>query len=92
VAVRREALLADLAAHPEVLTEAVQTILRRAGYPEPYEALKGLARGRAMTMDDLRGFVGELEVAESVKAELLALSPEAYVGLAVRLATLLEGR
>jgi len=92
VAVRREALLADLANHPEVLAEAVQTILRRVGYPEPYEALKGLSRGRSMTMEDLRMFVGGLDVDDSVKAELLALSPEAYLGLAVRLATLLEGR
>ncbi len=92
VAVRREALLADLADHPEVLAEAVQTILRRVGYPEPYEALKGLSRGRSMTMEDLRIFVGGLDVDDSVKAELLALSPEAYIGLAVRLATLLEGR
>ncbi|MEI8309008.1 MAG: adenylosuccinate lyase [Chloroflexales bacterium] len=92
VAVRREALLADLANHPEVLAEAVQTILRRVGYPEPYEALKGLSRGRSMTMEDLRMFVGGLDVDDSVKAELLALSPEAYIGLAVRLATLLEGR
>jgi adenylosuccinate lyase len=92
VTVRREVLRADLADHPEVLTEAVQTILRREGYPEPYEALKGLARGHAMTMDDLREFVGGLEVSDSVKAEMLALAPEAYVGLAARLATMLEGR
>jgi adenylosuccinate lyase len=92
VTVRRDLLLADLADHPEVLAEAVQTILRRVGYPEPYEALKGLSRGRAMTMEDLREFVGGLDVADSVKAELLALAPEAYVGLAARLATVLEGR
>ncbi len=92
VAVRREVLRADLADHPEVLAEAVQTILRRVGYPEPYEALKGLSRGRAMTMDDLREFVGGLNVDGSVKAELLALSPETYVGLAAHLATILEGR
>ncbi len=92
VTVRRDLLLADLSAHPEVLAEAVQTILRRVGYPEPYEALKGLSRGRAMTMDDLRRFVGELEVDDSVRAELLALAPETYVGLAARLATILEGR
>jgi adenylosuccinate lyase len=92
VTVRRELLLADLVDHPEVLAEAVQTILRRVGYPEPYEALKGLSRGRAMTMEDLREFVGGLDVGGAVKAELLALAPEAYVGLAARLATVLEGR
>ncbi|NTW01242.1 MAG: adenylosuccinate lyase [Oscillochloris sp.] len=92
VAVRRDVLQAELLAHPEVLAEAVQTILRRVGYPEPYEALKGLSRGRAMTMEDLQRFVEELHVDDAVKAELLALSPEAYIGLAPRLATLLEGR
>ncbi|MEI7769305.1 MAG: adenylosuccinate lyase [Chloroflexales bacterium] len=92
VAVRRDVLRADLVDHPEVLAEAVQTILRRVGYPEPYEALKGLSRGRAMTMEDLREFVGGLDVDDAVKAELLALTPEAYVGLAARLATILEGR
>jgi adenylosuccinate lyase len=86
VSVRREALLADLAAHPEVLAEAVQTILRREGYPEPYEALKALTRGRELTREALAAFVAGLDVAEPVKAELLALSPEGYTGLAARLA------
>ncbi len=92
VGVRRDVLLADLTAHPEVLAEAVQTILRRIGYPEPYEALKRLSRGRAMTMEDLQQFVAELDVEDSVKAELLALTPEGYTGLAAQLATVLEGR
>jgi adenylosuccinate lyase len=84
-----EARLAeDLAAHPEVLAEAVQTILRREGYPEPYEAMKALSRGRAMTMADLRDFIGGLAVSEAVKAELLALRPETYTGLAAKLARL----
>ncbi|WP_129627167.1 adenylosuccinate lyase [Candidatus Oscillochloris fontis] len=92
VGVRRDVLLADLTAHPEVLAEAVQTILRRIGYPEPYEALKQLSRGRAMTMEDLHRFVAEIQVEDSVKAELLALTPEGYTGLAAQLATVLEGR
>ena len=44
-----ERMLADLRAHPELLAEALQTILRREGYPEPYEVLKQLTRGRALT-------------------------------------------
>ncbi|NTV65745.1 MAG: adenylosuccinate lyase, partial [Oscillochloris sp.] len=92
VAVRRDVLRDDLLAHPEVLAEAVQTILRRIGYPEPYEALKGLSRGRAMTMEDLQRFVAEIDIPNEVKAELLALSPDTYVGLAAHLATVLEGR
>jgi adenylosuccinate lyase len=86
VAVRPETLRAELAAHPEVLAEAVQTILRREGYPEPYEALKTLTRGRALTDETLRAFIDALDVAEAVKAELRALTPEGYTGLAARLA------
>lgn len=88
VSVRRELLRAELVAHPEVLAEAVQTILRREGYPEPYEALKGLSRGRELTLEGLHTFVDGLQVDETVKAELRALTPEGYVGLAERLAHL----
>jgi adenylosuccinate lyase len=86
VAVDRERLLAELERHPEVLAEAVQTILRRAGYPEPYEALKGLTRGQALTLERLHAFVGALEVDEAVKEELRALTPAGYTGLAAKLA------
>ncbi|HMQ29851.1 MAG TPA: adenylosuccinate lyase [Chloroflexaceae bacterium] len=88
VTVRRELLRADLAAHPEVLAEAVQTILRREGYAEPYEALKALTRGRELTLALLHQFVDGLAVDETVKAELRALTPEGYTGLAARLARL----
>jgi adenylosuccinate lyase len=78
-------LLEDLRAHPEVLAEAVQTILRREGYPEPYEALKGFTRGKTLTLPDLRAFVETLEVSDAVKAELRELTPEGYTGLAPKL-------
>src|SRR5262249_17203611 len=84
--VDRQRMLEELRAHPEVLAEAVQTILRREGYPEPYEVLKGLTRGRALTLDDLRAFVDTLDVADAVKAELRALTPEGYTGRAADLA------
>lgn len=86
VAPDRKRLLAELQAHPEVLAEAVQTILRRVGYPEPYEALKGLSRGRDLSLDDLRAFVRTLDLPDAVRDELLALTPETYVGLAAKLA------
>lgn len=88
VVVRRDVLRSDLLNHPEVLAEAVQTILRRVGYAEPYEALKSLTRGRALNMDDLAQFIDGLDVDEQVKAELRALSPERYTGLAAKLAAL----
>ena len=79
-------MLGELRAHPEVLAEAVQTILRRAGYPEPYETIKSLTRGRALTLEQLRAFVESLDVSEALKAELRALTPESYTGLAAELA------
>jgi adenylosuccinate lyase len=86
LSVDRERLVDDLRAHPEVLAEAVQTILRREGFHEPYEALKGLTRGKVLALPDLRAFVEGLEVPEAVKAELRALAPEEYIGLAPKLA------
>lgn len=85
VAVNPARLAADLEAHPEVLAEAIQTILRRAGYPQPYEVLKDLTRGRSLTMADLRAFLAGLEVEPAVRAELLALTPAGYTGKAADL-------
>jgi adenylosuccinate lyase len=90
IAPNHSRLAAELDAHPEVLAEAIQTILRRVGYPEPYEALKGLTRGRELTLADLQQFVGGLEVDEQTRAELLALTPQGYIGLAAKLARLRE--
>lgn len=84
--VDQQRLLSDLQAHPEVLAEAIQTILRREGYPEPYEALKKLSRGQALTLEDIAAFIDSLEVDDAVKAELHALRPETYLGLAATLA------
>jgi adenylosuccinate lyase len=72
----------DLANHPEVITEAIQTVLRREGYPQPYEALKNLSRkGSRMQMEDLVTFIHSLAVSEEVKMELLKIRPENYIGL-----------
>ncbi len=90
--VDHDRMLADVQAHPEVLAEAVQTILRREGYPEPYEALKGLTRGRALTLEDLRAFVATLDISDEAKAELQALTPEGYIGLAPQLARSIQQR
>jgi adenylosuccinate lyase len=76
----------DLRAHPEVLAEAIQTVLRREGVVMPYEELKKLTRGREVTMEDLAAFIEGLEVREAVKKELKALTPEKYVGLAAKVA------
>jgi adenylosuccinate lyase len=91
VRVDEELLLQELQAHPEVLAEAVQTILRRIGFPEPYEALKTISRGKPLTIEGLHAFVADLDVAEDVKAELRALTPETYTGKAADLVKTLRG-
>ncbi|MEO1449873.1 MAG: adenylosuccinate lyase, partial [Bacteroidota bacterium] len=72
---------ADLDQNWAILAEAIQTILRREGYPKPYEALRDLTRGKAgIDAGTLKEFVETLEVSPRVKAELLALRPEMYIG------------
>jgi adenylosuccinate lyase len=72
----------DLAAHLEVITEALQTILRREHVPNAYELLKQLSRGEQLTSDAVGVFIEGLPVAASVKKELRAITPETYTGLA----------
>ena len=71
----------ELAATPEVIGEAVQTILRREGDPDAYERIKELTRGQGASLEDFRGLFDELDVDESVREELHALTPAGYVGL-----------
>lgn len=84
--VNRERIAADLAANPEVLGEAIQTVMRRYGIEEPYEKLKTLTRGQDITPETLAVFVQNLELPEAVKAELSRLSPADYIGIAPQLA------
>ncbi len=81
-----ERLAADLDASWEVLAEAVQTVMRRHGLPEPYEQLKALTRGQGITRDALGEFVRQLDLPADAKARLLALTPASYTGLAESLA------
>lgn len=78
---RQDKLAADLEANWMVVAEGIQNILRREGYPEPYEALKALTRGNTQVNGDtFRAFIAGLEVSDAVKAELLAIRPGNYVG------------
>ena len=72
--------------HPEVIAEAIQTVLRREKVAMPYEKLKELTRGRAVTMAEFKTFIEALDVSPKVKKELLAITPENYIGLAAKLA------
>jgi adenylosuccinate lyase len=81
LALDETALQRDLEANWAVLAEAIQTILRRENYPDPYNALKQLTRtGEAISAATIAEFVEGLAVPESVKKELRSLTPATYVG------------
>ncbi len=72
----------DLENNWAVVAEAIQTILRRVNYPNPYEALKALTRtNQKISSETIRSFVTELDVDDEVKKELLAISPQSYTGI-----------
>ena len=76
-----KAIEADLERNWAVVAEAIQTILRRENYPNPYETLKALTRtGEAINHETIASFIETLDVSESVKEELRAISPMTYTG------------
>jgi adenylosuccinate lyase len=75
----------DLLAHWEVVTEGAQTLLRAAGSADAYEALRSLSRGRVLSEADYARWVDSLDVDESLRVKLHALTPLSYLGLAVRI-------
>jgi adenylosuccinate lyase len=80
--VNKGAIQGDLDNNWAVLAEAIQTILRREGYPKPYEALKELTRTNTdIDEASIRKFIENLEVSTEVKDELGALRPENYTGI-----------
>jgi adenylosuccinate lyase len=85
-----EVMRAELDQHWEVLAEAIQTVMRRYGLPEPYEQLKALTRGHVIAAGDVRLFIEGLGLPEEARTRLLALTPAGYVGLAAALVA--EGR
>ena len=81
-----ERLAADLDAAWEVLAEAVQTVMRRHGLPNPYEQLKALTRGHGINAESMRAFIAGLDLPADAKQRLLDMTPGRYIGLADRLA------
>ena len=75
-----------LEAHPEVIGEAIQTVLRKEGVEVPYEQMKKMTRGKKVSMEDFEKFVDTLKVSDDVKKRLKAFRPENYIGLAERIA------
>ncbi|MDE6556131.1 MAG: adenylosuccinate lyase [Duncaniella sp.] len=77
----RAAIDADLDNTWSVVAEAIQTVLRREGYPKPYETLKALTRtNSAVTAESISAFIDTLNVSDEIKAELKRLSPHSYTG------------
>jgi adenylosuccinate lyase len=75
-------IAADLEGCWSVVAEAVQTILRREGYPHPYEALKGLTRTNTrITKESIWAFIDELNVSDDIKKELKIIAPNNYLGV-----------
>ena len=86
LSVNPDRLAADLDAAWEVLAEAVQTVMRRHGLPNPYEQLKALTRGHGITEASMREFIASLDLPAGDKQRLLDMTPGSYTGLAERLA------
>ncbi len=82
----RTAAREEVNAHPEVLAEAVQTVLRAAGYSRAYEQMRDFTRGREITPSLWKEFIAGLPVDEATRTKLRALTPEQYKGLARELA------
>ncbi|SNR75361.1 adenylosuccinate lyase [Lutibacter agarilyticus] len=80
--INKEAFEQDLENNWAVVAEAIQTILRREAYPNPYEALKGLTRTNAkITQKSMADFIDSLEVSTEIKTELKAITPSNYTGI-----------
>ena len=85
IAPDEEKLKAELNAHWEVVSEGAQTILRAAGKSNAYESLKEQTRGRVLTEADYKAWCDSIDVDDETRERLRSLSPESYIGLAVRL-------
>jgi adenylosuccinate lyase len=86
-----EVISAELDREWEVLAEAIQTVMRRYGLPEPYERLKTLTRGQTLSAEELHAFVRTLGLPVDAEARLLTLTPAGYVGLAAELVEIGRG-
>ena len=84
--INEAAIAADLDASWEVLAEPIQTVMRRFGLPQPYEQLKKFTRGEPMTRELMQGFIANLEIPQTEKQRLLAMTPGSYTGMAAELA------
>ncbi len=85
VSIENETIRRDLCNAWEVLAEAIQTVMRKAGIKNPYERMKELTRGKSLTREDLGAFIQDLGLPEDDRKRLLELTPETYTGIAKEL-------
>ena len=89
LSINKEQLEKELDENPEVLAEAIQTILRKHGAKDAYEQLKELTRGEEITLETIRNFVKQLNIPKEEKEKILKLEPKNYTGLADALVDLI---
>jgi len=83
--IHNEAIENDLTGAWEVLSEAVQTVMRKQGYTNPYDKLKEITRGKAIGEAEIKAFIASIDLPAADKSRLLALTPQKYIGLAAQL-------
>jgi adenylosuccinate lyase len=86
--VREDKISRDLQNAPEVLTEAVQTVMRAHGQADAYDQLKEFSRGKALSLEEIREFIAQTDLPVDVKANLAKLTPESYTGYSAELVDL----
>ena len=89
ITINKNQMTAELENHWEVLAEAVQTLLRKAGKPDAYEKLKEITRGKSVDVESVAEFVYKLNLSDQDTQTLLSLTPERYIGLAPKVVDLI---
>ena len=89
ITINKTQMLKELDNHWEVLTEAIQTILRKSGKTNAYEQLKDLTRGKSINTESLAKFISGLKISDEDKRTLLNLTPKSYTGLSSKLVDLI---
>ena len=82
-------MLKDLEAHPEVLAEMIQTVMRANGYTDAYEVMKDMTKGKSVTLEELRMFIIGLDIKKEDKEKLLKLESKDAIGYSSDIVTLL---
>ncbi len=86
ISINEQKVIEELEQHPEIISEAIQTILRRENIPMPYEQLKELTRGKKVTLAGIQQFILNLQISKPLRRELILINPLNYTGIASQLA------